>query len=62
VLALWPERGITPSGRDTSAGADIAVTAISAPAVTIFVYFNAFVHELIIILVPPPPVMPTLLR
>ena len=28
------ERGLTPSGRGTSAGADIAVTAISVPAVT----------------------------
>jgi len=28
------ERGLTPSGRGTSAGADIAVTAISVPALT----------------------------
>ena len=32
------ERGLTPSGRGTSAGADIAVTAISVPAVT----YNAY--------------------
>jgi len=28
------ERGLTPSGRGATAGADIAVTAISVPAVT----------------------------
>jgi len=29
------ERGLTPSGRGISAGADIAVTVISVPAVTV---------------------------
>jgi len=31
------ECGLTPSGRGTPAGVDIAVTAISVPAVTIYI-------------------------
>jgi len=38
------ERGLTPSGRGATVGADIAVTAISVPAVTLYTHNHVWVR------------------